>query len=530
MLNPAPAFFRQAAPTRKSLFNSFSLWCSCGVPARLANILFWAYIFFMVWGSVTAYNPADPDLWHRLALGEALWKTGRFPPGDAFSYLADYQNIADHEWGSAVVFYGLYRMGGEGAMVAIKIVTLMATMVFLIWAGTMNYRRHSVLGAGFYGIVMFALLPSFQSTVRCMTFTHLFFALWLYWFQRERYGRPVPAWAYVLTMILWANLHGGFVIGLGWLFSLTLLSFVIERPGWFGLKSSHAVTGFWSMGKWGPRLGLCALATLLNPFGIHLWVSTARALVAPRPGFPEWAPVSWWPNPLAYPCYKLLLFGVVLGLAALIYRRGWEKVDRPVILLVVLSILLSLTSARHTSLFAVVAGAFVPGILPFERRLATIANPIYRLGFMAIRSFLVILPLFLTLRVIPGDGLKLRYTDAAGKELPANPVKAVEYLQRNSIRGNLLIPFNYGSYALWELRGQMRVSMDGRYDLVYRPETYRRVDDFFSAKGNWRTLLISPAPNAILVPEADAVYPKLLEEPGWTEAWRNGTDAVFLPK
>jgi hypothetical protein len=72
--------------------------------------------------------------------------------------------------------------------------------------------------------------------------------------------------------------------------------------------------------------------------------------------------------------------------------------------------------------------------------------------------------------------------------------------------------------------------MDGRYDLVYRPETYRRVDDFFYARGDWRGLLTSPAPDAILVPVTDAVYPKLLEEPGWREAWHNGPDAVFLPR
>ena len=32
--------------------------------------------------------------WHRLALGEALFKTGHFPPGDAFTYLADYKQVA----------------------------------------------------------------------------------------------------------------------------------------------------------------------------------------------------------------------------------------------------------------------------------------------------------------------------------------------------------------------------------------------------------------------------------------------------
>jgi hypothetical protein len=109
-------------------------------------------------------------------------------------------------------------------------------------------------------------------------------------------------------------------------------------------------------------------------------------------------------------------------------------------------------------------------------------------------------------------------------------VEAVGFLQHQAIRGKLLVPFNYGSYALWELRGKMRVSMDGRYDLVYRPETYRRVDDFYSARGDWPSLLTTPAPDAILVPRNADVYPKLRNQPGWTEVWRDSWNAVFLPR
>jgi len=477
------------------------------VATRLANVLFWSYILFIIWGSTTAYNPADPDLWHRLALGEALWKTGHFPSGDAFSYLADYKYVADHEWGSALIFYGLYQLGGEGAMVGFKIVALTITVSLIVWAGTMN-RRRSVLTAAFYALVILALLPSFQSTVRCMTFTHIFFALWLYWFQRERLGRPVSTWCYVLTIIPWANLHGGFIIGLAW---LLVAAFLEIMQG-----------GLWK--KWIVRLALCALATLINPFGPYLWITTTRALLTTRKGFPEWAPVSWWPDPLAYPSYKVLLFAVVMALGIQIYRRGWKKVDRPVVLIIALSVLLSLSSARHTSLFAVVAGAFIPSIFPLDLRLGAIVDPLHRLGLMAISSFLLVVPLYSTILVMDAGGLNLHYTDVSC------PVAAVDYLQDNEVRGKLLVPFNYGSYALWELRGRMRVSMDGRYDLVYRPKTYRRVDDFFFARGNWRGLLTSPAPDAILVPVADKVYSKLLKEPGWQEAWHDDTDAVFLPR
>lgn len=475
--------------------------------ATWIKILFWSYLLFLVWADATAYNPVDPDLWHRLALGEALWKTGHFPTGDAFSYLADYQNIADHEWGSALVFYALYQWGGPSAIVGIKLVTLAVTLAFIVWAG-LQTRPPSILLAAFYALVLLALLPSFQSTVRCMTFTHVFFALWLFWFQRERRGHSIPSYFYMLSMLPWANLHGGFAIGLAWFFLVGLVETTMGHD----------------YRKWFARFGLCSAITLINPFGWQLWISTIRALFTTREGFGEWGPVSWWPVSMTYPGYKLLLVLVLFALAFLLYRRGWAKIDRSAVMLIGIFVLLSMTSARHTSLFATVAGALLPGLFSSEPRAMSIADPIHRLAYIALRSGLLLIPLFCAIIALPGEGLQLSYPSVAC------PRQAVAYLQRENIRGNLLVPFNYGSYAMWKLRGQMRVSMDGRYDLVYRPETYRRVENFFYGKGNWQSLLTTPAPNAILVPITDGVYPKLRGEPGWKEVYNDHTDAVFLPR
>jgi hypothetical protein len=464
-------------------------------------------LLFLVWAAATAVNPADPDLWHRLAVGEYVWHHGLLPKGDTFSYLASYQDIADHEWGSGVVLYALWSLGGGTAIVLTKIMALAVTLALVVAAGKGD-RRPTLLVMAFYAVVMLALLPSFQSTVRCMVFTHILFALWVYWWQRERRGRVVAAWPYPLTMIVWANLHGGFVVGLLWLALLT----VVEAT----------YRGSWK--KWAARFGWCVLATLINPYGWNLWVSTARALLATRHGFAEWAAVTWVADPASYPGYKVLLPGTVIMLAYAIYRRGWKQVDQRGVILTSVFLALALESARNTSLFAVVAGAVLPGFLRDRSSFSTMERPLRRLTYLCGSAALALFPLYSAILYGFSGGLTL--------DRPANscPVGAVEFLEQNNVRGNLLVPFNYGSYALWDLRGKMRVSMDGRYDLVYSPATYRRVDDFFNARGDWPTLLTSPAPNAILVPRADAVYPKLLVEPGWNEAWRNDSDAVFLPR
>jgi hypothetical protein len=480
-----------------------------GVSDKWIKFLFWIYLLFLIGVAGTAVNPADPDLWHRLAVGEYLWQTHHFPVGDTFSYLPDFQNVADHEWGSALIFFAVYKWAGLNAFVGLKLITLVITLVLLVRAGLYD-RRVTAWLAAFYVLVLLALLPSFQSTLRCMAFTHIFFALWLYWFQRERKGSPVGMWAYVVTMIVWANLHGGFAIGLLWLLVITAVEAFSGRP--------------WK--TWAIRLGLCLLATLVNPFGWQLWIATIRALVVTRRGFPEWGPIPW--GAAQYPGYKLLLIGLLIAVAVQAYRKGWRWIDyqgyRGLIFMGVF-LALSLDSARHTSLFAEVAAVFVPGLFPRAEWMPPHSiHPLRRLGSIAISSTLLLVPLYASLIVMPGDGFRLRYDPASC------PVGGVAYLQRGQVRGKLLVPFNYGSYALWELRGRMRVSMDGRYDLVYRPATYRRVDDFFLGRGNGHTLLTTPRPDAILVPILDPVYSKLQEQAAWKEAWHDSTDAVFLPK
>ena len=83
---------------------------------------------------------------------------------------------------------------------------------------------------------------------------------------------------------------------------------------------------------------------------------------------------------------------------------------------------------------------------------------------------------------------------------------------------------------MWKLRGKMRVSMDGRYDLAYTPATYDRVSNFFLGKPAGQTLLTTPKPDAILVPIDNKVYPQLLVNPAWNQAYRDSVDAIFLPQ
>ncbi len=285
--------------------------------------------------------------------------------------------MIDFEWGSGVIFYLLYQGIGPNALVGFKLMMLALTLSLLVWAG-LKTREPSAYLAAFYALILLALLPSFASTLRSAVFTDFLLALWLYWFQSERQGRATPHGFYVVTMIFWANVHAGYMVGLAWLGIMATVELALRGDAW----------------KWNIRFLLCVAATLVNPFGWKLWWSTARALLITRQGFGEWQAVAWWPEVMAYSGYKLLLLGLAVALFFQVRRHGWARLDRLVVVPLGAFMLLSLTSARHTSFFAIVAGALAPGLFPASRKLEDYPDPLERLGQMALRSVLVIVPLY----------------------------------------------------------------------------------------------------------------------------------------
>ena len=78
-----------------------------------------------------------------------------------------------------------------------------------------------------------------------------------------------------LIFLPWANLHAGFVAGLGLISLYALGEFISRRPFWPYLAV----------------LGLAAVVTLINPYGWRYLTYLQRALTMPRPMVTEWASI-----------------------------------------------------------------------------------------------------------------------------------------------------------------------------------------------------------------------------------------------
>ena len=93
--------------------------------------------------------------------------------------------------------------------------------------------------------------------------TYVCFAALMAMLARESYGRRAPLWLAVPMLALWANLHGGFFVGL-----LAMGLYTAVR----GAQDLAQGKGMRGAARLAALTSAATLATLLNPYGLDDWL------------------------------------------------------------------------------------------------------------------------------------------------------------------------------------------------------------------------------------------------------------------
>ena len=446
---------------------------------------------------------ADPDVWGLMAMGRETLLRGWPPTEDPFTYLPAKNPVVYHEWLSGVVFYLLFTYLGSPALKVFMIALGLLTVGFAAVAG----RR---LGGSYLSIlvvvvtIVVSMQVGYQSVIRAEAFTFLFFALFIFLLEEAGRGRPRGLLLIPPVTAVWANLHGGFVAGIGLVLLYLAGHLVSRQKPWRLIGTGAAAT----------------LATLLNPYGVAYWWYLHEALLMPRPFIGEWRAVPLdFVSALAFKA--LLLLAVLAVIVA--PRRHW-----PGVIVMGVTAFLGFRQYRHVPFFSIACLVYVPAHLsPLLDRVVESVRP-----RVVLRPVLAALLAYATLgSLLLGAALHLTRFTSWQMEVPASfyPVGAVDFLRLNLLQGNLALPYNWGEYVLWELYPRVKVSFDGRYETVYPPSVATDNFNFMYGLGDWRRLLRDYPTQMVLV---DKTYPmaRLMErEPGWTAVYHDPRSALYLP-
>lgn len=453
---------------------------------------------------LAAHNIADGDMWARLAVGAEVWLRGALPLRDQYAFTPTLPYYVDHEWGAGLVFYGVLRLVGPGGLMALKILLALGAMFAALGAA----RR---LGTNWNALLVLAipaaacLVPGYGPVIRSHAFTYCFFAVTLLCLEYIRVGKNLAVIPLTVVMVIWTNVHGGCVAGLGTIGVYTAFARVQRKQIKPMLLAS--VLGF--------------VATLANPHGIKFWAVLLPGVLHPRTRITEWQPLPLFANDpfLAF----RILFVVVIVILALGWRRT-EKKSWPGLVMLALTAYLGWRSRRHAPFFAVATLAFCA---PF---LESVGAALVEKLRSKIKPAVALLALYGLVAVYVSAQFLPRATFVVLAPIPHDPVREMDILSLAHAEGNLATPFGWGSYCAWRVYPRVKISMDGRYEVAFPESTFAMSNDFYDKRGpNWDRLIREFTVDYVLLEyRQERLRPADLLDKGYVLIWENPGNSALL--
>ncbi len=447
---------------------------------------------------LAATTSADADLWGHVRFGLDMLREGRIVLPDSYSFTSDRPWI-NHEWLAEVVFAAAWSTAGQPGLLFVKL----AVIGSVLWLVGSALTRRGVSGRAL--VILLALILAATLTrvvhVRPQLFSVLFFAALASALTRADGGaRRTLAWCPVILM-LWANSHGGWIVGMATLGLWTVLDLWRRRR--LGLTALDAAG--WAT--------LSVLATLVNPYGSALWHFLLETVRPGREAIGEW---NWiWSHPPSVLTW--LLFAAMTTIAL---RRQARWLDA---LVPAFWGLAAIKVVRLDAFFALSVVMFLgPAIAEGLRRERRAPRPPLS---RTVRAAIVAALLALALAQ-PRSRDTLSCVQLFERWWPEPEAASVFHEHRLS--GNVITFFNWGEYAIWHLPADTKVSLDGRRETVYSDGVVSSHLAFYAARPQGIAYVRGLNADYAWLPR-DLPGTTALRQHGWTSVFEGERSVILAP-
>jgi hypothetical protein len=470
------------------------------------------FLFFLL-------PPTDPDLGWQLRCGEQIWRGQGFCSQNQFSVLLAGYSWPNHHWLYQAVVWGIWgRWGVWGLTMA---GALVISLAFFFWyLAIPNFRPEKI---GLIGLICLIGWGVFSFGMRSQLVGFFFFGF-LLWLLSRPEQRPKLMLLVPIVMLVWANSHGGSVVlGLALSFFLGVMGAMrnMRERGWTVLVLLAA-----------------GAATLLNPFGWRIYEEAWRhfGLVRLDQLIAEWVPPVPW-------IWRLTFLG---GLGVLGYLGAGGR-NLAWALLSLGFTFLGLKARRHLP-FTFLLNSFLLLSLPLTKKIfdswfkkESWRNKLAYLTVVALLSFGLFIRLPQTIHA------NLSWQNYCQEGAVSYPCQAIEYLKKQSQKGNLFNRYEWGGFLIWQLP-EFKVFVDGRMPAwpayASGPEAsagepaqvtspYAIYLETLQTQPGWQETLAKYKIDWILISPGTFMDLVLRDSPhefGWREAYRDKISVVYERK
>jgi hypothetical protein len=448
---------------------------------------------------------SDPDLWWHLKTGELIWRTHSIPHFDPFSFTAAGHPWMAQEWLSEVAIYGAYRVAGYSGLMAWLFVLASAVVLGGYLLCTLYSGNVKV---GFLGAMITWIFATVGLQIRPHMLGFLILLCELLVLELGRYRDS--RWFYALPPLfaLWINVHGSFIFGF-------VILAVVLASAFLDVEWGLVVAQPWprtSRKTLALASALAVPALFLNPVGPKLIWYPIDFMMFNQPL--NLRSIFEWQEP-DFGSVRGALLLVIAGLVVVVALIRSAKVGIHELLLLAAVFYFAVRHVRMEFMFGVVAA-------PILCRLLAGAWDRYHPERDRILPNAVLM-------LIAAGAVALAFPSSsalAEQVNKANPVKAIEFLQRSGLSGHMLNDYAYGGYLIWTAP-ERPVFIDGRAD-VYEPAgVLADYMGFTTLEADPQFLLSKYRIDYCLFPQEAPVARVLPLIPGWRKVYSAEKAIIF---
>jgi len=470
------------------------------------------FVFILAFGlfAMAARGVIDPDVWWHLRTGQLMLQNHTLFHADPYSFTRFGQPWVNHEWLSEVLLFGAFRATGFAGLIVL-FGTVIATTLLLVFVRCPG-RPYLAALMTLWGAV--ASAPAWG--VRPQMFSFLLGSIFLVLLEASG-KRPNLLWWTAPLMLLWVNLHAGYLIGLAFL-AIFLFGEAIEAaicPGQWPQSATRR-----------KQLALAFLVCLalaaFNPNGVDIYrypFETLRSASMHR-FIQEWFSPDFH-NPTYLPLL-LMLLALIAGLA--LSPKGPRLRD---LVLLLATIPAALRSVRHIPILVLVLVPVLSGLAQawLEQRGA---QQLLQRGKGRPTPRIVLINTLVLVSFAAFTLVRVRQVVSTQMDLEAKhfPMGAAAFLNRERPPGPILNHYNFGGYFIWKVYPLYQVFIDGRAD-VYGD---RFMDDFASSyylRDDWAKSLNRWKIRTLVLPPDAPLITGLRPSPEWTQIYADSETVIL---
>jgi hypothetical protein len=450
----------------------------------------------------------DTDTGYHIRVGELILATHSVPSYDVFSFHSPPLSWTAHEWLSEVIMALVHRGFGLTGIVVFFALIISLTYYLLFTSLRLNHKNILL-------IVFFVSLVVASSALHWFARPHIFSLLLTLAYSQVldayQYRNRSYLWVLPILMILWVNLHGGFIIG------FVLIALYLAG----NLISSTAATR-----KPFPlalALAGCFLASLVNPYGYHI-------LLFPLNLVSNEFLMNHITEYLSPNFHSILPFRYLVFLAIALFALSKSPFDVIELALVLLFLHMALYSARYIPLFAIVtspilmrhAESLIDGsggkiVKYFKVRSEGIA-----LIDASSNAYLWAIVAGLAVFVAIANGkIQFQFDERV------SPRTALEFLRKENLKGNMFNNETFGDSVIYTAWPEYKVFVDGRFDVYGAPRMRDYVNVVFLSPG-WQNVLDKYDINFVFETATSPLSVLLMERKDWHLVYADKFANIFV--